>query len=166
MAVVDSTVHQKMYPCLTVDSSRELSTVLCIHLKKLTSSTFHSSFSPQFSTPVKISQIWAKLNKEPRRLYWTAPMWLPAYPCLHDQAIVVHPNMLHRAQATGRIWSNSLQCANFTLGITLVSILVGLSFVWIFCNSMSSSSRISWTKWNLTLICFVLTWCTWFWPNR
>jgi len=49
-------------------------------------------------------------------------------PCPGDQ-VIHNSSRRDRAQATGRIRSNSLQCANFTPGTTLVSISAGFSFV-------------------------------------
>ena len=81
-------------------------------------------------------------------------------PCPRDQVIRSSSKRAPPSQATGRIWNISLQCVNFTPEITLVSVSVGFSFVWTFSNSMSPSSRISQTKWNLASMCFVLTWYT------
>ena len=71
-----------------------------------------SPLSLQFSTSLKISQIRAEFNTVHVDSKRVAPMWLPAYPTQGIKTSVVHPNELHRAQATGRIWSNSLQCVN------------------------------------------------------
>jgi len=58
-----------------------------------------------------------------------APVWLPTYPAQGIKPSVIHPKELHHAQSTWRIWSNALQCVNFTPDTTLVSISAGFSVV-------------------------------------
>ena len=84
---------------------------------------------------MKISQIWVKHNIALCRLQYGYIIMVSYVPMPNEiKPHIVHPNELHEAHTTGRILSISLQCANFTRGIILVSISAGFSFVWIFCN--------------------------------
>ena len=122
LSVVNSTLHLQTYQCAILSTVQKNCWHSCFFFfkKKIASSNFYSSLSPQFSTLVKISQIWTEHNIVPYRLQRATLVWLPTYPLPRGSSqFVVHSNELHRAQATRRIWSNSLQCANFTLGTSL-----------------------------------------------
>lgn len=57
------------------------------------------------------------------------------------------------------IFNKSKQCMNLLLGINMVKIFARFFLVSIFFNLIPS---LIWTKWYLTLICFVLPCFTWF----